>query len=66
MEYCMTSKINSNKHNSFAGLCPVGKADLTIETDTDDEYNLSGFTPSTLPNSALVNRMIEERVNFKG
>ena len=25
----------------------LGKAvDLTIEIDTDDEYNLSGFTPS--------------------
>ena len=58
----MTSKINSNKHNSFKWpMIPVGKAvDLTIEIDTDDEYNLSGLRLAR-SNSALVNRMIEER-----
>ena len=39
----------------------LGKAvDLTIEIDTDDEYNLSGLRLAR-SNSALVNRMIEER-----
>ena len=39
----------------------LGKAvDLTIEIDTDDEYNLSGLRLAR-SNSDLVNRMIEER-----